>query len=111
MGYRDDYFNDEKNKGNRGWYTCRHCGRKFRKGDVDIDHIIPQSRGGDDSLDNLQCLCKHCNRSKGNRMDDCYDDYKNNTVRRTPANTKEMRELNKALSDGALGVLKWLKKK
>ncbi|HIY06399.1 MAG TPA: HNH endonuclease, partial [Candidatus Evtepia faecigallinarum] len=45
--YRDTYFS--KNSGNYGWYRCVHCGRSFRKGDVDIDHIIPQSRGGSDS--------------------------------------------------------------
>lgn len=50
---------------NNGWYTCVKCGRKFRKGDMDIDHIIPRSLGGDNSRYNLQCICKHCNRSKG----------------------------------------------
>ena len=34
----------ETNYSNYGWYTCVHCGRKFRKGDIDIDHILPQSR-------------------------------------------------------------------
>lgn len=34
------------------------------KGDMDIDHIIPQKYGGRDSVLNLQCICKHCNRSK-----------------------------------------------
>ena len=32
--------------------------------DMDIDHIIPQKYGGRDSVLNLQCICKHCNRSK-----------------------------------------------
>ena len=41
-----------------------HCGKKFRKGDIDIDHIIPKSIGGTNDAKNLQCLCKHCNRSK-----------------------------------------------
>ena len=31
---------------------------------MDIDHIIPQKYGGRDSVLNLQCICKHCNRSK-----------------------------------------------
>ncbi len=66
MGYRNDFF--EKNKSNHGWYTCVRCGKKLRKSDVDIDHIIPQSRGGSDSLFNLQCMCKTCNRSKQNSM-------------------------------------------
>lgn len=61
-GYRDTYF--ENNKSNHGWYTCVRCGRSFRKGDMDIDHILPQSKGGGNGEINLQCLCIHCNRSK-----------------------------------------------
>lgn len=70
--YRDD---EEENQNYRtkglantnssyGWYKCVKCGRSFRKGDMDIDHIIPKSMGGSNSRENLQCICKHCNRSK-----------------------------------------------
>ena len=31
------------------------------------DHILPQSRGGTDHIENLQLLCSHCNRSKGSK--------------------------------------------
>ena len=62
MDYREKWFAD--NKSDHGWYTCAKCGKKFRKKDVDIDHIIPQKYKGRDELYNLQCLCKHCNRSK-----------------------------------------------
>lgn len=82
MGYRDSFFKDSRNAGNHGWYKCVRCGRSFRKGDMDIDHIVPQMYGGSDSLDNLQCLCKHCNRSKGADVRDAYSDFKNNLKRR-----------------------------
>ena len=49
-----------------GWYLCSHCGKKYRKKDMDADHIFPKSRGGSNNPGNLQMLCKHCNRSKGN---------------------------------------------
>ena len=62
MNYRDMYF--AENKSDHGWYTCAMCGKKVRKCDADVDHIIPQKYGGKDELYNLQCLCKHCNRSK-----------------------------------------------
>lgn len=80
MGYRDDFFKD--NKSNHGWYTCVKCGKKLRRGDADIDHILPQKYGGGDGLDNLQCLCKHCNRSKGADLSDTPFDYFNNNARR-----------------------------
>lgn len=64
MGYREDWF--ENNQSNYGWYTCVRCKKKLRKEDVDIDHIIPQSLGGKDDLNNLQPMCKTCNRSKKN---------------------------------------------
>jgi len=44
---------------------CRACGI----GDVDAlqcDHIVPESKGGDSSLENLQALCGVCNNRKGN---------------------------------------------
>ena len=67
MGYREKWF--EENDSDHGWYTCVRCGRKLRKGNVDIDHIIPQSYGGNDDLNNLQCMCRHCNRSKQDDLD------------------------------------------
>ena len=59
----------EKENPKYGWYTCVRCGRSFRKNDIDIDHIIPKNKGGSDSLYNLQCMCKHCNRSKKDTID------------------------------------------
>lgn len=67
----------ETNYSNYGWYTCVHCGRKFRKGDIDIDHILPQSKGGTNDPRNLQCLCKHCNRSKQADTSRTREDLKN----------------------------------
>lgn len=77
--YRDKYF--DNNPSDHGWYTCVRCGRKLRKGDVDIDHIIPQSYGGHDSELNLQCMCKHCNRSKRANTDDSLSDLARNSGR------------------------------
>ena len=89
MGYREDWFKD--NKSNYGWYTCVKCGKKLRKGDVDIDHIIPQNRGGGSNRNNLQCLCKHCNRSKKDHMGlDTVKDYANNVSKNVKKDVKKM---------------------
>jgi 5-methylcytosine-specific restriction endonuclease McrA len=43
---------------------CQYCGTKFH---LTIDHIIPKSRGGEDTWENLVTACIKCNNSKGNR--------------------------------------------
>ena len=46
---------------------CAGCGCHFEFRHLEVDHIVPQSKGGGDHLDNLQLLCGHCNRIKGQR--------------------------------------------
>ena len=46
---------------------CNGCQTDFPFRLFEIDHVVPQSRGGADHLDNLQLLCGHCNRTKGDR--------------------------------------------
>ena len=46
---------------------CKGCGEHFIDKVMEVDHIIPRSRGGGDYLENLQLLCCSCNRIKGNR--------------------------------------------
>ena len=70
--YREEWF--KHNPSDHGWYTCARCGKKFRKADMDVDHIIPQKYGGSDALFNLQGLCKHCNRSKQADVSDTVPD-------------------------------------
>ena len=43
------------------------CGTHFEMRHLEVDHIIARNKGGTDHLDNLQLLCGHCNRTKGDR--------------------------------------------
>ena len=46
---------------------CGGCQMDFPFKVFEVDHVVPRSRGGSDHLDNLQLLCSHCNRIKGDR--------------------------------------------
>jgi hypothetical protein len=46
---------------------CALCGATKENTLLDVDHIIPRSRGGKTEYSNLQVLCAKCNRSKGNK--------------------------------------------
>lgn len=48
----------------RDGYKCGKCGSIDN---IQVDHIMPLSRGGTDDLDNLQFLCRQCNLEKGNK--------------------------------------------
>lgn len=47
--------------------VCTGCETHFPFRVMDVDHILPRSKGGTDHPDNLQLLCAGCNRSKGGR--------------------------------------------
>ena len=49
---------------------CVLCGASGRDGvRLEVDHIVPRSKGGSNEPVNLQTLCAHCNRGKSNRDD------------------------------------------
>jgi site-specific DNA-methyltransferase (adenine-specific) len=46
---------------------CNACGIEFGIRNLEIDHIIPQSKGGGNYYENYQLLCGSCNKIKGDR--------------------------------------------
>ncbi|MCI4329887.1 MAG: HNH endonuclease [Thermoplasmata archaeon] len=53
----------------RDRFTCRSCHRRYRRPQLEVDHIVEIARGGA-PLDpsNLQTLCRHCHREKTRRF-------------------------------------------
>lgn len=50
----------------RDGFRCCLCGRSASNGvELEVDHILPVSKGGCTTFDNLQTLCRECNRGKG----------------------------------------------
>jgi len=51
-------------------FTCQICGNSVLKEPnllLEVDHIVPVSKGGKTEANNLQTLCWRCNRSKSNK--------------------------------------------
>jgi 5-methylcytosine-specific restriction endonuclease McrA len=50
---------------NRDDHTCQYCG--YSGEDLTLDHVMPRSRGGPDTWENMVTACVKCNVKKGNR--------------------------------------------
>lgn len=50
----------------RDSFCCQYCGNHPPSVVLEVDHIIPASKGGNDSIDNLITSCFDCNRGKSN---------------------------------------------
>ncbi len=48
-------------------FTCQYCGKGAPEVKLDVDHVIPHSKGGKDESTNLVTACKLCNLHKGNK--------------------------------------------
>ncbi|MBM7624761.1 HNH endonuclease [Sporohalobacter salinus] len=61
---RDRYGKLREEVYRRDNFTCQYCGAEE---DLSLDHIIPQSKGGEDKISNLVTACCSCNSKKGAR--------------------------------------------
>src|SRR6202050_1417516 len=49
----------------RDSWTCQYCGSRSN---LTVDHVIPRSKGGSSSWENIVASCAPCNRRKGDRL-------------------------------------------
>jgi 5-methylcytosine-specific restriction endonuclease McrA len=50
----------------RDRWTCQYCGHE--RGNLTVDHVIPRSKGGCSTWENIVTCCAPCNRRKGDRL-------------------------------------------
>lgn len=51
----------------RDEHRCQYCGRHYTSTRLSLDHVLPRSRGGRDTWENVVCACLNCNVRKGGR--------------------------------------------
>lgn len=73
---------------------CALCGATKNEKVLDVDHIVPRSRGGKTEYENLQVLCSKCNRSKRDKDDTDFrnlikNDFDKNCIFCQQFNSKE----------------------
>jgi 5-methylcytosine-specific restriction endonuclease McrA len=57
---RANIFARDKNR-------CQYCGKRYMTHRLSLDHVMPQSRGGKSTWENIVCACLKCNVEKGDR--------------------------------------------
>lgn len=51
----------------RDHHCCQYCGVKYEKKELTLDHVVPASKGGPKSWQNVVTACRPCNQKKANR--------------------------------------------
>ena len=56
----------------RDHYKCVKCGKGGEDAQLEIDHIVPVAKGGNNHVGNLQVMCRTCNQNKGVKLERSY---------------------------------------
>ncbi|MFI5346252.1 MAG: HNH endonuclease [Elusimicrobiota bacterium] len=52
----------------RDQHRCGYCGKKKPTGELDLDHVLPKSRGGPHEWTNVVTSCRPCNLKKADKL-------------------------------------------
>lgn len=66
--YKTVLFPTKQNIFKRDNYTCGYTGRKLKREELSVDHILPTSRGGQNTWNNLITCAKDVNNMKDNKL-------------------------------------------
>lgn len=93
----------------RDKFTCQYCGAKAPDVLLQIDHVVPISKGGDNDIMNLVTSCEACNSGKSDKTLD--DDSALNVKRAQLEILQERRHQIELMLDWQRGLKNYLKKK
>jgi hypothetical protein len=65
-------------------YICQMCSSHILDNEIEIDHIIPHSKGGPTAPENLRLLCRDCNREKSDSLAALLDSPTSEDVTESP---------------------------
>lgn len=54
-------------------FRCQYCWRNGKDVTLEVDHIVPKSKDGDDDINNLLTCCRECNSWKGSSLMEGYE--------------------------------------
>ena len=57
---RNELFRRDRN-------MCAYCGEHFKSELLEMEHVLPESRGGQCTWTNIVSACRHCNAAKSDR--------------------------------------------
>jgi len=93
---------------------CAYCGGASGDEVLNIDHVVPRSRGGSDRVSNLAVVCRTCNEAKGNRMPEEWLEELHASVRpldliRAQRFPEALKRLKQPLRDAAaVNTVRWV---
>jgi len=80
-------------------FKCRYCAAKPPLAPLEIDHILPVSKGGKNNIENLVTACFDCNRGKSNILLNNKNEAIEDAVNRLKLAKKQHREFLKLIED------------
>ena len=83
----------------RDGFSCKYCNAKPPNVSLEIDHIVPVSKGGNNSQDNLITACFDCNRGKSANILGCVTENMEEKTKRKKIALKQYKDYLKIISD------------
>jgi HNH endonuclease len=81
-------------------YMCQACHNHVPDDQIEIDHVIPHSKGGPTTVDNLRLLCRACNRKKSDSLAGLLNEFARANYSRTDKSATKNSRKSRADSRG-----------